>query len=307
MSTMPEFRGALLAMQGETVLAEVAAAGHSARTRFQIASVSKQFTAVAVLLLAQRGLLGLDDPIDRWVDDRPPSWDGITLHHLLTHTSGLGHWGEYPMIDLFQPVPPGELLAAFRQVEPLFAPGGGWHYSSPGYVLLAHAVARAADRPYRDVLTQDIFEPLGMADTFVGSPGDRPDIARGHGADGEPLPSYELDVVAMGAGDLWSTTGDLLRWLDGLRTGQLLDARHRELMLTEHAATGHEPDSRGYGYGCFVGLFGDEAWFHHSGGNSGFRSFAACLPASNRRIVVLSDSEATNMAVLDELLTATLT
>ncbi|MBV1855231.1 beta-lactamase family protein [Catellatospora sp. NEAU-YM18] len=303
---MPEVRGTLLAMKDDAVLADVVAAGHTSRTRFQIASVSKQFTAVAVLLLAQRGLLRLDNRVDRWIDDCPPSWDGITLHHLLAHTSGLGHWDEYPMIDLFRPVPPAELLAAFRQVEPMFAAGDGWHYSSPGYVLLAHVVARAADRPYRDVLAQEIFGPLGLADTFAGSPGDRPAVARGHGADGEPLPSYELDVVGMGAGDIWSTTGDLLRWLDGLRTGRLLDARHRDLMLTEHAATGQEPDSRGYGYGCFLGSFGDEAWFHHTGGNSGFRSFAACLPASNRRIVVLSDSEATNMAVLNELLTVAL-
>ncbi|GHJ43480.1 serine hydrolase [Catellatospora sp. TT07R-123] len=304
MSIMPEFRGTLLVMQGDEVLADVVAAGHTPGTRFQIASVSKQFTAAAVLLLAQRGLLRLDDRIGRWIDGCPASWDGITLHHLLAHTSGLGHWNEYPMIDLFRPLPPPELLAAFGQVPPLSAPGDRWHYSSPGYVLLAHVVARAADRPYRDVLAREFFEPLGMADTFVGSPGDRSALAQGHGPDGEPVPSYELDVVAMGAGDVWSTTGDLIRWLDGLRAGRLLDARHLGLMLAEHAATGHEPDSRGYGYGCFVGSFNGEQWFHHSGGNSGFRSFAACLPASDRRIVVLSDSEAMDGAVLNELLAA---
>jgi CubicO group peptidase (beta-lactamase class C family) len=210
------------------------------------------------------------------------------------------------MIDLARRVTPADLLETFHQVPPLFAPGAGWHYSSPGYVLLAHVVQRAADEPYRDVLANAIFAPLRMEDTFAGSPGDRRHVARGLGRDGRPVPSWDLDVVGMGAGDIWSTTRDLLTWIDGLRSGRLLGDRYRGLMLTEQAPTGGGPDARGYGYGWFVGSRAGEAWFHHSGENAGFRAFDACLPESDRRIVVLSNSDATDPAVLRELLSAAL-
>ncbi|MYW69774.1 serine hydrolase [Streptomyces sp. SID8379] len=306
MQIVPEIPGAVLIVKGDTVLADVATAGCAPHTRFQIASLSKQFTAAAVLLLAQRGVLALDDRIGRWVEGGPPSWRAITLHQLLAHTSGLGHWDEYPMIDLFQPMEPSALLEAFHAVPPLFAAGGGWHYSSPGYVLLAHVVEQATGRPYRGVLAADVFAPLDMAATFAGSPGQRPDVAPGHDGAGRPVPSFDLDVVGMGAGDVWSTTGDLVRWIDGLRAGRLLDERHRALMLTEHATTGAGPGSRGYGYGWFVGSVAGEPWFHHDGANAGFRAYAACLPTSDRRVVVLSNSEATNMAVFNDVVTAAL-
>ncbi|WP_155372202.1 serine hydrolase domain-containing protein [Catellatospora vulcania] len=306
MPTIPQIPGAVLIVQGDAVVADVTSPGVTARTRFQIASVSKQFTAAAVLLQSQRGLLGLDDPVGRWIDGCPSSWQDITLHHLMAHSSGLGHWDEYPMIDLCRRVEPDDLLKTFHEVPPLFAPGAGWHYSSPAYVLLAHVVERVADLPYREVLEREIFAPLGLADTFAGEPGDRANLAVGLGEDGLPVPSYELDVVAMGAGDLWSTTGDLVRWIDGLRAGRLLDEHHLGLMLSVQASTGGGPDASGYGYGWFIGAVNGRSWFQHSGGNAGFRTFDACLPASNHRIVVLSNTEATTGAVLNTLLTATL-
>lgn len=305
MPTIQEIQGAVLVMHGDTVVVETVSPGFTPRTRFQIASVSKQFTAAAVLLLAQRGLLSLDDPIGRWVGG-PPSWQGITLHHLLSHTSGLGHWDDYPMIDLHRRVDPQLLLETFHEIPPRFAPGDCWHYSSPAYVLLAHVVEHVADAPYREVLAREIFTPLGLADTFVGEPGDRPDLAVGHGVEGEPVPSYELDVVARGAGDLWSTPADLVRWIDGLRAGRLLDEEHLELMLFPHAATDAGADTSGLGYGWMLGTVGDRPWFHHSGANAGFRSFDACLPESDHRIVILSNTEATGAVAVNELLQAVL-
>ena len=127
----------VLIQRGDRTLTETVTEGCTPATRFQIASVSKQFTAAAVLLLAERGVLSLDDPISRRLGDCPPAWRDITLHHLLTHSSGLGLWHDYPMIDLAQPVEPAELRQTIQQLPPLFRPGAGWHYSSPAYVLLA--------------------------------------------------------------------------------------------------------------------------------------------------------------------------
>lgn len=271
-------------------------------TRYQLASVSKQFTAAAVLLLVEAGTLDLDDCVDRWVADAAGRWRGVTLHHLLTHTSGLGHWDDYPMLDLAERVDPDELLATFGSVPLQYPVGGGWRYSSPGYVLLAQVVQRAADTSYQDFLAGRLFDPLGLGRTFAGAPGDRQDLASGHDAAGTPVPTWELDVVNMGAGDVWSTAHDLVAWLDALQGGRLLSERHRRLMLTERARTGMGPDASGYGYGVFVGEVDGRRWWHHSGDNAGYRAFVGSMSSRGRRFVVLSNSEATDASVVEPLL-----
>jgi CubicO group peptidase (beta-lactamase class C family) len=296
----------VLLRRGDRTLVETVGEGCTPATRFQIASVSKQFTAAAVLLLAERGVLSPDDRIGRWLGGCPASWHDITLHHLLAHTSGLGHWDEYPMIDLTRRVRPAELRETFHRVPPLFRPGAGWHYSSPAYVLLAHVVQEAAGRSYRDFLADEIFAPLGLTGTFAGSPGDRTDIARGHDRHGQPIGSWELDVVNMGAGDIWSTPADLVTWIDGLRAGRLLGERNRTLMLGEQAPTGRGDDDRGYGYGWFVGTVSGHSWFHHSGDNAGFIAFDACLPDLDCRIAVLHNSDTYDPATITELLAVAL-
>ncbi|WP_433391236.1 serine hydrolase domain-containing protein [Micromonospora sp. KLBMP9576] len=309
MSTLPLARGVLLLVQGDELVMELAtgSAGDVAETpcsrttRFQLASISKQMTAAAVLLLAEHGALDVADPVDRWVPGCPPQWRSITLHHLLTHTSGLGHWSDYPMIDLSGPLDPDGLLERFRRVPPLFTPGSRWHYSSPGYVLLARAVERAADRPYAEFLAAEIFAPLGMAGSFAGAPGDRDDVAVGHRA-GAPVPSWELDIVNVGAGDVWCSADDLLTWLDVPRRGRLLRSASVSRMTTPHASTGTADG--GYGYGCFVGPLAGEHAIHHSGENAGFRGFAAWLPGSDRRLVVLSNEEGLDLSLIDTALAA---
>ncbi|MGW4156651.1 serine hydrolase domain-containing protein [Micromonospora chersina] len=293
-------RGVLLLAQGDDLRVErvtgSAGAGSpcTPATRFQIASISKQMAAVAVLLLAERGALRLDDPINRWLPDPPAAWSGITPHHLLTHTSGLGHWEEYPMIDLAGPAEPDKLLAVFAGVPPLFAPGAAWHYSSPGYVLLARAVERASGRPYAEFLAEEVFAPLGMTGSFAGDAAGRDDVATGHEG-GRPVPSWDLDTVSMGAGDVWCTGADLLTWLDVPRRGRLLGPASVATMITPHAPTGRPGEA--YGYGWFVGPLAGERAIHHSGDNGGYKAFAAWFPDSDRRLVVL-----TNQAEIDPAL-----
>jgi CubicO group peptidase (beta-lactamase class C family) len=306
MTNLAEFPVSVLAMAGDKVIAESTAPGCEPGTRFQLASVSKQFTAAAVLVLAERGAVALDDPIGTWVGGCPPSWTDITVHHLLAHTSGLGHWHDYPMIDLTAEVEPEALLRTFGEVPPLSPAGDRWYYSSPGYVLLAHVAQRAADLPYAEALEKLIFGPLGLERTFAGSPGERGDVAVGLGTDGRPVPSFALDVVGTGAGDVWSTTRDVVAWIDGLRAGRLLGERYRTLMLTEHAATEGRPLGSGYGYGWFVGEYAGEPWFQHSGDNAGFRSFDAWLPRSDRRLAILSNSETVGMDSFERMLAAIL-
>src|SRR6185437_12143866 len=156
-------------------------------TRFQIASVSKQFTAAAVLLLAERGALAVTDPASRWLAGGPPGWDQVTVHHLLTHTSGLPHWRDLPGLDLTQPASVDELLGRLRSAGLIFPPGQRHSYSSPGYVLLAHITEQASGQPHAQFLASEIFGPLGMSATFAGNPAGQPDLAVGH-RDGAALP-----------------------------------------------------------------------------------------------------------------------
>ena len=110
------------------------------RTEFQIASVSKQFTAAAILLLQERGALSVQDRVCAWLPGCPEIWEPITVHHLLTHTSGIGHWRDFPDLSLFAPNTPEGVIETFRRGALTFSPGTGWSYSSPAYVFLARIV-----------------------------------------------------------------------------------------------------------------------------------------------------------------------
>jgi CubicO group peptidase (beta-lactamase class C family) len=298
--------GSVLVMRGESVATQNSdgpadeSTPNTAATRFQIASVSKQFTAAAVLLLAERGVLGLDDPMRRWIGGGLPSWAGITLRQLLVHTSGLPHWRAYdPDLDGVTPWPPAELIALFQSRELVHPPGSVWSYSSPAYRLLGEIVQRAADQPYADFLQREIFDRLGLTATFAGSPGDRPDVARGYW-DGVEQPSLELDTVNLGAGDLWSTPGDLIGWTDALRAGRLLGPDSLDFMFTPRLEA--EAGAR-YGCGWYHEMINGEPMLYHSGDNSGFKSFNAFLPESDRRLAILTNEFATDiLAALMSLL-----
>jgi CubicO group peptidase (beta-lactamase class C family) len=212
----------------------------SAETRFQIASVSKHFTAAAVLLLASQSRLSLDAPVSRWFGGCPQDWQAITVRHLLTHTSGLGHLGDFPALDLYRPVEPAQELGIFQQQPLLFAPGSRYRYSSPGYTLLAWIAEKASGQPYASFLADRIFAPLGMTTASAGDPPGSPGMARGYNA-GEPVPSFDLATIGLGAGDIWCTAADLLRWDEAIASGELLPAVQREEMLTPHALTGLAP------------------------------------------------------------------
>ena len=299
-------RGAVLGLRGDRPVIQTAGGIANAstgalctlETRFQIASVSKQFTAAAILLLEERGALSLADPAGRWIEGCPQTWNDITLHHLLTHTSGLVHWKDLPELDLTRRLDAREEIAVFQRTPLHSAPGAAWYYSSPGYVLLAHVVESSSGRPYREFLADEIFKPLEMASTFAGN-GSGGRLAAGF-AHGEPVPSFELDVVNMGTGDVWSTVGDIARWDLGLAANRLFSERSTQSMLTSHALV-EDPNfapAIGYGYAWFAGDIGGRRALYHPGDNAGFQSLNAWLVDDDVRIIVLSNDEETDIHLL---------
>jgi CubicO group peptidase (beta-lactamase class C family) len=276
-------------------------------TRFQVCSVSKQFTAAAVMLLVESGRLDLREPVARWLPEGPPQWRQVALHQLLSHTAGVPHWVEAPGLD------PAEPMSITGRLENILAaplrsePGAQWHYSSPGFLLAGVIVERASGQPYREFLAERILSPLKLTQTTVGgAPGA---AARGY-RDGYPVAPWDLRAMP-GTGDIWSTAGDLTRFTTALHTGELVTASSLRAMCTAHAVLDDDDEGEprlittGYGYGMFTGNFAGRAACYHPGDNPGYQSFACWIPDRAASIVILVNDEAASIAgLLRQLLPA---
>jgi CubicO group peptidase (beta-lactamase class C family) len=298
MRTLEGLRGAALVTVGGSVAVQSAGPPATIGTRFPVASVGKQFAAVAVLLLDERGKLSLDRPVAHWLPGSPPWWREVTLHHLLTHTSGLPHWGTEPGFDFRAEMALRDRVGLLPHGTPASRPGLRWLYSSPGYLLVASIVEQVAEQPYGDFLAEHIFTPLGMEATTVGRPATG-DVA------GEALPPMA------GTSDVWSTVGDLARYGEQIHSGALLGFESRAVMTGPLVSTaadprpGHTFFAAHYGYGLFVGTVGAHRAYFHPGDDPGFVSFAAWLPGPRASVVLLTDDEHTDVhAVTRQLLAA---
>jgi CubicO group peptidase (beta-lactamase class C family) len=278
-------------LEGYRGLADAGAgAAADASTRFQVSSISKQFVAACVLLLADEGALSVDDPVAKWFSRSPRSWDAITIEHLLAHSAGLGHWPDHDAIDPGAPITDDAFVAAV-QARPLPDALPAPHsYSSPGYGLLVRIVEQASNTMYTRYVTEKIFNPLKMRDTFVGNAHRRTAIARGYRGE-EPVASWDLDTAARGAGDAWSTARDLDRWDQALFTDAVLPASARDEMFRAHAAIEGLPNVSGYGYGWLIGEIHGQPIYVHPGDNPGYAAFNAIVPSMRVRVILLSNDE----------------
>jgi CubicO group peptidase (beta-lactamase class C family) len=223
-------------------------------SRFEVCSVTKQFTAAAILLLAEDGKLSLDDPVVKHLKEWPAEWSEITLRQLLNHTSGLND-------DLlaFSGKPLSEELPALKKML-LSPPRTRMEYSNLGYLILGEVVARVSGKSYAAFLKERIFDPLGMKDTQTNVLETlTPNRVHGYGWSGTAhVNAGPLSFVAGGgAGSLISTVDDLGRWSEALMNGKLLKPQSRAAMLEPGKLVGGEtawPEGIGTGYGLGVFL-----------------------------------------------------
>ncbi len=255
-------------------------------TRFRLGSITKQFTAMAVLLLAQEGKLSVDDPVSRHWSDAPEAWRGITIHQLLTHTSGLFNYTALPSYgrDMRKTKTPLEILreVADRPLE--FQPGTQMKYSNTGYVLLGLLIERLSGMSYAEFVRRRIFEPLGMNDTGYDSDAEvLPRRAAGYERRGEELRNAAfLDMsLPHAAGALYSTCLDLLKWDAALRAQKLLSAENYRRYFT--------PDRNDYAYGWNVKERNGVVWQSHGGGINGFATMIIRVPAKELLVVALAN------------------
>ena len=265
------------------------------KTVYQIGSLTKQFTAVAVLMLVEEGKVGLDDPIRKHLDGLPAAWDKVTVRHLLSHTSGIF---SYTSADKFTDTPrnvyaPRDLIALAADKPLNFAPGTDWDYSNTGYVLLGLLIEKASGgKPYGVFVRERIFAPLGMKDTGFNDP--KAKIA-GRAAgytlkDDKVAVSEPVDPSQpYAAGALLSTVVDLAKWDAALGSEKLLKPATWELAWTPVTVNGGE--KRDYGFGWSVDTFRDRKRVHHGGGINGFVSYMTRFPQEKLTVIVLTNSE----------------
>ncbi|MDX2193704.1 MAG: serine hydrolase [Gemmatimonadales bacterium] len=259
-------------------------------TFFQSGSVGKQFTAALVLLLAEEGRLRLDDRAVRWLPSLGPRWRGVTIRHLLTHTSGIPDYGD-ATLDLRREYTEAALVRLAARLEPEFAPGARWAYSNTGYVLLGCIIRQATGRFYGDLLRERLFTPLGMATARVISDAAIvPHRAAGYELAGDSLRnqawvSPSLNTTADGS--LYLSLRDYAAWDRALRRGALLSASSWQAATTP--ATLRSGARVPYGFGWAVDTVGGQPVFRHGGAWQGFRTSIARYQGRDVTVVVLAN------------------
>jgi CubicO group peptidase (beta-lactamase class C family) len=260
------------------------------QTKFFIGSVTKQFTAMAILILQSQGRLNVQDPICRTIEDCPAAWEDITIYHLLTHTSGMVVMPDdnsYPE----SPITPRELLDRFEDAPLDFQPGERTSYSNCGYWVLGTIIERVSGQSYEDFVQQWILEPLDMHDS--GFDQDANVLAVGYVDQNTAAPAEVVDSsFTYSAGALYSTVEDLYRWDQALYTEQLIPRELLDQMLAPRVSL--YPDAVGsvaYGYGWFVLDHLGRQLVFHGGALDGFRSWIFRYPDDRITIILLSNQE----------------
>jgi CubicO group peptidase (beta-lactamase class C family) len=260
-------------------------------TRFHIGSLTKQFTAMAILQLQERGKLRLTDRISTHLADCPPAWREVTIEHLLTHTAGLTDFFYLPEFDplLAQSATPAELVSLFRNQPLMFRAGGQHHYSNSGYVLLGQIIEQVSGESYADWIEREILRPVGMSATSYGRANLQQDCAVGYETAWSLAPAIDPSI-AYAAGGLVSTVEDLYLWDQALYTTQVCSRESLAAMFSPHYELS---DSAAVGLGWFVRQSAGRRRIAHTGLLYGFTSILVRYPEERVTIILLSNLEDT--------------
>jgi CubicO group peptidase (beta-lactamase class C family) len=256
-------------------------------TPSNIGSVTKQFTAMSIMILEERKKLSYDDPVSKYISEfsRSAHFSKITLRHLLTHTSGMADYGDLGIDDSV--LDQRGLIAALLNKEGSFAaPGLKYRYSNPGYALLAIVVERVSGEHFGEFLEQEIFQPVGMSHTFLYDTPKRktPQVALGYDQfggidDGGP-------TAIPGDGGIYSSVDDLFMWDQALYTDRLV---HQSTLSEAFTAGRVQEATSSYGFGWNVEEVGGSKYLWHTGNSAGFRAFIGRRLADRVTIIMLTN------------------
>ncbi len=263
-------------------------------TVFHVASVSKQFTAFAIAMLADRGYLSLDDDVRKHMPEFPDFGDTITLRHLIHHTSGLRDQWEllamagWRLDDVITKEHIMKMLQHQRELN--FSPGEEYLYSNMGYTVLAEIVERVSGQPFKDWTYDNIFEPLGMKNTHFHE--DHRHIVRNRAYSYSPDPDNGfrksvLSYANVGATSLFTTVEDLARWVKNFDTFKI--GNERTFNMMHQRGILNNGDQIGYAFALHVGQYRGTEVIGHGGADAGFRSYVGRYPGRNFAVILLSN------------------
>ena len=256
-------------------------------TKFRLGSITKQFTSMSIMQLQEKGLLNVNDPIKKYITDYPDG-EKITIHHLLTHTSGIPNFTSFPNYrETMMLLSPAEKTIERFKDKPLeFMPGEKYKYSNSGYILLGNIIEKVSKKSYEEYLKENIFHPLNMINTGYDhhSPLMR-HRASGYSSSSDGLinvPYIDMSIPH-GAGALYSTVEDLYIWDRALYTEKLVSKSSLERIFT--------PFKENYGYGWQITESFNHKHISHGGGINGFRTYISRYVDDDVCIIVLSNFE----------------
>lgn len=267
----------------------------NALAAYEIGSISKQVTAVALLQLWEQGRVDLDAPVGNYLDSIPDAWRRVTLRQLLTHTSGVPDYEEAATYAIYETTPtPAEVYATVSGRPLDFEPGTKWSYSNTGYFLLSLVVQRVSGEPFGTYLRRHVFDPNGMHQSFMGgypapdpvplAQGCRP--GEGEGAARIPVRPI-TEASTFGAGGVRSTLEDWAHWDDALADGRLLSDSGMQQLLTP--VTLPDGEQTGYAFGIEVDRYRGERRYSHTGQTQGFVAYYATFPDRHTGVMLYTN------------------
>ena len=262
----------------------------SPEMRFRIGSLTKPFTAAAIMLLADRGQLAVTDDITKYLPDYQTQGKKVTIEHLLTHTSGIKNYTDIPAFEqsMAEDIPLHELVGLFRD-EPLeFDPGSRMSYSNSGYILLGVIIEQVSGQTYSSFMKEQVLEPLGMLNTEYENL-DQSKKGRLVGYNRNEVASPISMSQVYSAGALVSTIDDLVRWNAAITSGELLTPRAWKRVFTPYILKNGQASKTGYGWG--IGKIKGHSAVGHEGKINGFSSVMIRLPEEEVFVAVLSNND----------------
>ncbi len=262
---------------------------------FELGSVTKQFTAAAILMLEERGLLSVEDDVTKHLPDYPTHGAKITIDHLLTHVSGIPSYTGLPewIPRIREDISLTDLIGLFKDKPLEFEPGERWAYNNSAYILLGAVIEKVSGKTYEDFVEQEIFAPLGMKRSCYGSQSEViPGRAEGYGKDenGHRRAAYLSMTQPFSAGALFSTVDDLWLWEQGLASGRLLRPQSLARLFTPAKLNSGVNSHYAYGWNTFE--YGGRKVIEHGGDIFGFSSHVVRVPEEKLYVAILSNTSA---------------
>ncbi len=279
-------------------------------TVFQLASITKQFTSVATMILVEQGKLGLKDPLSKFITDFPRG-DEITVHHLLNHTSGIKSYTNLPAFrsKTRMDMTPEEIIQFFKNLPLEFNPNEKYEYSNSGYLLLGYIIEQLSGMSYGEFIQKNIFDKLGMKRSYYAdSYKIIPDRASGYQLyEGNyENAEYMSTTIPYAAGSLMSTIDDMFLWSKAIRQNLLISESSKRIAFTNYSLTNGKATN--YGYGWAINEIAGVSTIEHTGGINGFTTSGIYVPDSNIYSIVLTNiddgkgPESSNIKIVSTLL-----